>query len=88
MLLKTDFFVFLSSVHTDADPPLFVTQSTSAKVLETGIKDVDLLATYARGGKIFGGAGVRKTVLIQEVINNVANVHGGFSSFSGMFFYY
>jgi len=64
--------VKLSPIH--ADPPPFVDQSTTAEVLETGIKVVDLLAPYARGGKIglFGGAGVGKTVLIQELINNVA----------------
>ncbi|KAG8872752.1 atp2, beta subunit of the F1 sector of mitochondrial F1F0 ATP synthase [Tulasnella sp. 331] len=69
-----------------ADPPAFVEQSTTAEVLETGIKVVDLLAPYARGGKIglFGGAGVGKTVLIQELINNVAKAHGGFSIFCGV----
>ncbi len=70
-----------------AEPPAFVEQSTTAEVLETGIKVVDLLAPYARGGKIglFGGAGVGKTVLIQELINNVAKAHGGFSIFCGKF---
>lgn len=69
-----------------AEPPAFVEQSTTAEVLETGIKVVDLLAPYARGGKIglFGGAGVGKTVLIQELINNVAKAHGGFSIFVGV----
>jgi len=69
-----------------ANPPEFVEQSTSAEVLETGIKVVDLLAPYARGGKIglFGGAGVGKTVLIQELINNVAKAHGGYSVFCGV----
>lgn len=68
------------------EPPAFVDQSTAAEVLETGIKVVDLLAPYARGGKIglFGGAGVGKTVLIQELINNVAKAHGGFSVFTGV----
>lgn len=68
-----------SPIH--AEPPAFVDQSTAAEVLETGIKVVDLLAPYARGGKIglFGGAGVGKTVLIQELINNVAKAHGGYS---------
>lgn len=68
-----------------SDPPPFVDQSTTAEILETGIKVVDLLAPYARGGKIglFGGAGVGKTVLIQELINNVAKAHGGFSIFCG-----
>jgi ATP synthase alpha/beta family, beta-barrel domain/ATP synthase alpha/beta family, nucleotide-binding domain len=80
--------VKLSPIH--ADPPPFVDQSTTAEVLETGIKVVDLLAPYARGGKIglFGGAGVGKTVLIQELINNVAKAHGGFSIFCGMFYFY
>ncbi|SCV06209.1 LANO_0H24498g1_1 [Lachancea nothofagi CBS 11611] len=69
-----------------ADPPTFVEQSTAAEVLETGIKVVDLLAPYARGGKIglFGGAGVGKTVFIQELINNIAKAHGGFSVFTGV----
>ncbi|KAF9469249.1 P-loop containing nucleoside triphosphate hydrolase protein [Collybia nuda] len=76
--------VKLCPIH--ADPPPFVDQSTTAEVLETGIKVVDLLAPYARGGKIglFGGAGVGKTVLIQELINNVAKAHGGFSIFCGV----
>ncbi|KAM0682915.1 atp2 [Mitosporidium daphniae] len=67
-------------------PPEFVDQSTTPEVLETGIKVVDLLAPYARGGKIglFGGAGVGKTVFIQELINNVAKGHGGFSVFAGV----
>ncbi|KAI4699278.1 atp2, beta subunit of the F1 sector of mitochondrial F1F0 ATP synthase [Alternaria sp. BMP 2799] len=69
-----------------ADPPEFTEQSTSAEVLVTGIKVVDLLAPYARGGKIglFGGAGVGKTVFIQELINNIAKAHGGFSVFTGV----
>ena len=68
------------------DPPEFVDMSTAPEVLETGIKVIDLLAPYARGGKIglFGGAGVGKTVLIQELINNVAKAHGGFSVFCGV----
>jgi F-type H+-transporting ATPase subunit beta len=66
--------VKLSPIH--ADPPPFVDQSTTAEVLETGIKVVDPFAPYARGGKIglFGGAGVGKTVLIYELINNVAKL--------------
>jgi len=66
--------------------PEFVDQSTEAEVLVTGIKVVDLLAPYAKGGKIglFGGAGVGKTVLIQELINNVAKAHGGYSVFAGV----
>ncbi|KAF2146036.1 glycoside hydrolase family 13 protein [Aplosporella prunicola CBS 121167] len=69
-----------------ADPPLYTDQSTSAEILVTGIKVVDLLAPYARGGKIglFGGAGVGKTVFIQELINNIAKAHGGFSVFTGV----
>ena len=68
------------------EPPAFVEQSTDAEILETGIKVVDLIAPYARGGKIglFGGAGVGKTVLIQELINNIAKAHGGFSVFTGV----
>jgi len=67
-------------------PPDFMDQSTEAQMFETGIKVVDLLAPYARGGKIglFGGAGVGKTVLIMELINNVAMQHGGFSVFAGV----
>ncbi|MGF1629201.1 MAG: F0F1 ATP synthase subunit beta [Kiloniellaceae bacterium] len=66
--------------------PEFSEQSTEAEMLVTGIKVVDLLAPYARGGKIglFGGAGVGKTVLIQELINNVAKTHGGYSVFAGV----
>ena len=72
------------SIHQDA--PAYVDQSTEAQILVTGIKVVDLLAPYARGGKIglFGGAGVGKTVLIQELINNVAKAHGGYSVFAGV----
>jgi len=68
------------------DPPTFAEQSTEATVLVTGIKVVDLLAPYAKGGKIglFGGAGVGKTVFIMELINNVAKSHGGFSVFAGV----
>jgi F-type H+-transporting ATPase subunit beta len=67
-------------------PPTFVEQSTKVEAFETGIKVVDLLAPYRRGGKIglFGGAGVGKTVLIMELINNVAKKHGGFSVFAGV----
>merc|ERR1711939_847876 len=74
----------LAPIHVD--PPEFVEQSTSASVLVTGIKVVDLLNPYAKGGKIglFGGAGVGKTVLIMELINNVAKNHGGFSVFAGV----
>lgn len=73
-----------AAIH--ASPPQFVDQSTTPEVLETGIKVVDLLAPYARGGKIglFGGAGVGKTVFIQELINNVAKAHGGYSVFAGV----
>jgi len=71
-------------IHAPA--PAYVDQSTEAEILVTGIKVVDLLAPYAKGGKIglFGGAGVGKTVLIQELINNVAKAHGGFSVFAGV----
>jgi F-type H+/Na+-transporting ATPase subunit beta len=71
-------------IHQDA--PTYVDQSTEAEILVTGIKVVDLLAPYARGGKIglFGGAGVGKTVLIMELINNVAKAHGGYSVFAGV----
>jgi len=71
-------------IHRSA--PEFIEQSTEAQVLVTGIKVVDLLAPYARGGKIglFGGAGVGKTVLIQELINNIAKGHGGVSVFAGV----
>jgi F-type H+-transporting ATPase subunit beta len=66
--------------------PSYTEQSTEAEILVTGIKVVDLLAPYAKGGKIglFGGAGVGKTVLIQELINNVAKAHGGYSVFAGV----
>ena len=68
------------------DPPSFEDQSPVVEILETGIKVIDLLAPYAKGGKIglFGGAGVGKTVLIQELIRNVATEHGGYSSFTGV----
>ena len=71
-------------IHQPA--PEFIAQSTESEVLETGIKVVDLLAPYAKGGKIglFGGAGVGKTVLIQELINNIAKVHSGYSVFAGV----
>ena len=71
-------------IHREA--PQFVEQSTQTEVLETGIKVVDLLAPYPRGGKVglFGGAGVGKTVLIMELINNVAKAHGGYSVFAGV----
>jgi len=69
-----------------ASPPTFADQGTTSEILVTGIKVVDLLAPYAKGGKIglFGGAGVGKTVLIMELINNVAKAHGGFSVFAGV----
>ncbi len=72
------------SIHADA--PLFAEQATSSNILVTGIKVIDLLAPYAKGGKIglFGGAGVGKTVLIQELINNIAKVHSGYSVFAGV----
>jgi F-type H+-transporting ATPase subunit beta len=71
-------------IHAPA--PSYMDQSTEAEILVTGIKVVDLLAPYAKGGKVglFGGAGVGKTVLIQELINNVAKAHGGYSVFAGV----
>jgi F-type H+-transporting ATPase subunit beta len=74
----------LRAIHQPA--PEFVEQSTEAQILATGIKVVDLLAPYAKGGKVglFGGAGVGKTVLIQELINNIAKTHGGYSVFAGV----
>ena len=71
-------------IHQEA--PSFVEQSTEAEILVTGIKVVDLLCPYAKGGKIglFGGAGVGKTVLIMELINNIAKAHGGYSVFAGV----
>lgn len=72
------------AIHQDA--PSLAEQSTQAEILATGIKVIDLLAPYMRGGKIglFGGAGVGKTVLIMELINNVAKAHGGYSVFAGV----
>ena len=72
------------SIHRE--PPAFEDQNPVAEVLETGIKVIDLLAPYARGGKIglFGGAGVGKTVLIQELIRNIAAEQGGYSIFTGV----
>ena len=74
----------LRPIHALA--PTYAEQSTEAQILETGIKVVDLLAPYAKGGKIglFGGAGVGKTVLIMELINNIAKAHGGYSVFAGV----
>ncbi|SDE38182.1 F0F1 ATP synthase subunit beta [Limimaricola pyoseonensis] len=71
-------------IHAEA--PTFAEQSTSSEILVTGIKVIDLLAPYAKGGKIglFGGAGVGKTVLIMELINNIAKVHSGYSVFAGV----
>merc|ERR1712240_442800 len=79
--IDTDKFL---PIHQEA--PDFVDMSTEQEILETGIKVVDLLAPYAKGGKIglFGGAGVGKTVLIMELINNVAKAHGGYSVFAGV----
>jgi F-type H+-transporting ATPase subunit beta len=73
-----------SPIHRSA--PEFVDQETKVQALETGIKVVDLLAPYARGGKVglFGGAGVGKTVILMELINNVAQKHGGYSVFGGV----
>jgi len=74
----------LAPIHKGA--PEFVDQSTESEILVTGIKVIDLLAPYAKGGKIglFGGAGVGKTVLIMELINNIAKAHGGYSVFAGV----
>jgi F-type H+/Na+-transporting ATPase subunit beta len=71
-------------IHAEA--PAYTEQSTEAQILVTGIKVVDLLAPYAKGGKVglFGGAGVGKTVIIQELINNIAKAHGGYSVFAGV----
>lgn len=68
------------------EPPAFIDQNPAVEVLETGIKVIDLLTPYAKGGKIglFGGAGVGKTVLIQELIHNIATEHGGYSIFTGV----
>ncbi len=79
--IKTELY---RPIHKEA--PSFDEQSTSAEILVTGIKVIDLLAPYAKGGKIglFGGAGVGKTVLIQELINNIAKGHGGTSVFAGV----
>lgn len=73
-----------SSIHREAPP--FSEQRTKAEVFETGIKSIDLLAPFIRGGKVglFGGAGVGKTVLMQELIHNIAKEHGGFSVFAGV----
>ena len=81
---KLDADVLRESIHKDA--PSFEQQGTDSEIIETGIKVVDLLAQYLKGGKIvlFGGAGVGKTVLIQELINNIAKGHGGLSVFAGV----
>ncbi len=81
---KEDNFENKSSIH--ANPPSFAEQSEEVEMLETGIKVVDLICPYLKGGKIglFGGAGVGKTVLIQELITNVAQQHGGYSVFAGV----
>ena len=72
------------SIHREA--PAFEEQDTTAQIFETGIKVIDLIAPYTRGGKVglFGGAGVGKTVLIQELISNIAREHGGISVFAGV----
>jgi F-type H+-transporting ATPase subunit beta len=77
-------FTETRAIHQDA--PAYTDQSTEADILITGIKVVDLLAPYAKGGKVglFGGAGVGKTVIIMELINNVAKAHGGYSVFAGV----
>jgi F-type H+-transporting ATPase subunit beta len=75
---------FYNPIHADA--PAFADQATSAEILVTGIKVIDLICPYAKGGKIglFGGAGVGKTVTIQELINNIAKAYGGYSVFAGV----
>ncbi|ESQ86776.1 F0F1 ATP synthase subunit beta [Asticcacaulis sp. AC460] len=79
--IETEFF---NPIHADA--PAFADQATSAELLVTGIKVIDLICPYAKGGKIglFGGAGVGKTVTIQELINNIAKAYGGYSVFAGV----
>jgi F-type H+-transporting ATPase subunit beta len=79
-------FTAMETAEIHAYPPQFFEQATEVKILETGIKVIDLLAPYVKGGKIglFGGAGVGKTVLIMELINNIAKAHGGFSVFAGV----
>jgi len=74
----------ISPIHRDA--PKFEDQSTETEILETGIKVIDLIAPFLKGGKVglFGGAGVGKTVIIQELINNIASQHGGYSMFAGV----
>jgi len=74
----------VSPIHREA--PAFEEQSTATEVLETGIKVIDLIAPFLKGGKVglFGGAGVGKTVIIQELINNIALQHGGYSMFAGV----
>jgi F-type H+-transporting ATPase subunit beta len=76
--------ILFNAIHRD--PPTFAEQSTSTEILETGIKVIDLLIPYVKGGKIglFGGAGVGKTVLVQELIHNIATGHGGLSVFAGV----
>ena len=80
---KTDFSVRLP-IHRSA--PEFKEQSTKTEILETGVKVIDLLCPFLKGGKVglFGGAGVGKTVIIQELINNIAKNHGGYSMFAGV----
>ncbi len=76
----------MQNAGRSTEAPTFEEQSPVVEILETGIKVIDLLAPYAKGGKIglFGGAGVGKTVLIQELIRNVATEHGGYSIFTGV----
>ena len=84
--------IILGEIKTDKRYPIhrpapsLSEQSTTTEILETGIKVIDLLAPYLKGGKIglFGGAGVGKTVIIQELIRNIAKEHGGFSVFAGL----
>ena len=75
---------FSNPIHRD--PPALKDQSTKTEVFETGIKVIDLIAPFTKGGKVglFGGAGVGKTVLLMELIRNVATEHGGYSVFAGV----
>ncbi|RYQ93665.1 hypothetical protein Ahy_B09g099922 isoform A [Arachis hypogaea] len=85
-IIKPFHTLLVEKIFYPLEAPAFVEQATEQQILVTGIKVVDLLAPYQRGGKIglFGGAGVGKTVLIMELINNVAKAHGGFSVFAGV----
>ena len=83
---KEDIAADISRLPIHRDPPPFTSQSTKAEIFETGIKAIDLMTPFIKGGKagLFGGAGVGKTVVIQELIRNIATEHGGFSVFAGV----